>query len=134
MRAFFSVYAKSRKKIVDPTLNPIPCKSPRAALLALRSDHRAHLRSNSKWVSEENRFVLIIFFFFFNTEVVLVAVVSISSGKLEFDNSDRPECNHLLSVYQPVAGKTDEVGKLDIMSDSAYLDRVSVDGATKLLI
>ncbi|XP_026454593.1 tryptophan--tRNA ligase, chloroplastic/mitochondrial-like isoform X1 [Papaver somniferum] len=53
---------------------------------------------------------------------------------LEFDNSDRPECNHLLSVYQPVAGKTDEVGKLDIMSDSAYLDRVSVDGATKLLI
>ncbi|XP_026454594.1 uncharacterized protein LOC113355849 isoform X2 [Papaver somniferum] len=70
------------------------------------------------------------------SQILLISLESIFSALnvLEFDNSDRPECNHLLSVYQPVAGKTDEVGKLDIMSDSAYLDRVSVDGATKLLI
>ncbi|OVA08541.1 Aminoacyl-tRNA synthetase [Macleaya cordata] len=80
---------------------------------------------------------------------------------LEFDNPDRPECNNLLSIYQLVTGKTKEdvteecremnwgtfkplltdalinhlhpiqVRYEEIMSDSAYLDRVLVEGATK---
>ncbi|RZC53848.1 hypothetical protein C5167_012709 [Papaver somniferum] len=29
-------------------------------------------------------------------------------NRLEFGNPDRPECNNLVSVYQPVAGKTKE--------------------------
>jgi len=31
------------------------------------------------------------------------------SYSLEFDNSERPECNNLLSIYQLVSGKTKEV-------------------------
>ncbi|TXG61977.1 hypothetical protein EZV62_013340 [Acer yangbiense] len=80
---------------------------------------------------------------------------------LEFDNPERPECNNLLSVYQVVSGKTkEEVAKEcqdmnwgtfkiiltdalidhlipiqvryeEIISDSAYLDRVLKEGATK---
>ncbi|RZC81722.1 hypothetical protein C5167_044304 [Papaver somniferum] len=80
---------------------------------------------------------------------------------LEFDNPDRPECNNLLSVYQLVTGKSKEevarechdmnwgtfkslltdalinhlhpiqVRYEEIMSDSAYLDDVLLDGATK---
>ncbi|EEF45869.1 tryptophan--tRNA ligase, chloroplastic/mitochondrial [Ricinus communis] len=78
---------------------------------------------------------------------------------LEFDNPERPECNNLLSVYQLVSGKTKEevaqecqdmnwgtfkplltdalIGHLhpiqvqyeEIISDSAYLDRVLEEGA-----
>ncbi|XP_050211702.1 tryptophan--tRNA ligase, chloroplastic/mitochondrial isoform X2 [Mercurialis annua] len=80
---------------------------------------------------------------------------------LEFDNPERPECNNLLSVYQLVSGKTKEeieqecnnmnwgmfkplltdavidhlhpiqVRYEEIISDSAYLDRVLEEGANK---
>ncbi|GAB2284355.1 Tryptophan--tRNA ligase, chloroplastic/mitochondrial [Dionaea muscipula] len=80
---------------------------------------------------------------------------------LEFDNPERPECNNLLTIYQLVSGKTKEEVALEcqhmnwgmfkpllvdalvdhlhpiqvryeeIMSDSAYLDRVLAEGAAK---
>uniref|UniRef100_A0A2P2LNR7 tryptophan--tRNA ligase n=3 Tax=Rhizophora mucronata TaxID=61149 RepID=A0A2P2LNR7_RHIMU len=80
---------------------------------------------------------------------------------LEFDNPERPECSNLLSVYQIVSGKTKEEVSLEcqnmnwgtfktlladalvdhlhpiqvrykeIVSDSAYLDRVLEEGATR---
>ncbi|XP_030947177.1 tryptophan--tRNA ligase, chloroplastic/mitochondrial [Quercus lobata] len=80
---------------------------------------------------------------------------------LEFDNPERPESNNLLSIYQLMSGKTKEevaqecenmnwgtfkilltdalidhlqpiqVRYEEIMSDSAYLDRVLAEGATK---
>ncbi|KAK9142047.1 hypothetical protein Syun_011447 [Stephania yunnanensis] len=80
---------------------------------------------------------------------------------MEFDNPDRPECNNLLTIYQLVSGKTKEevsqecqdmnwgtfktlladtiidhlhpiqVRYEEIMTDSAYLDRILVEGATK---
>lgn len=80
---------------------------------------------------------------------------------LEFDNPERPESNNLLSIYQLVSGKTKEevaqecknmnwgtfkvlltdalidhlqpiqVRYAEIMSDSAFLDRVLAEGATK---
>ncbi|KAK9149342.1 hypothetical protein Scep_008099 [Stephania cephalantha] len=80
---------------------------------------------------------------------------------MEFDNPDRPECNNLLTIYQLVSGKTKEevsqecqdmnwgtfktlladsiidhlhpiqVRYEEIMYDSAYLDRILVEGATK---
>ncbi|XP_042992455.1 tryptophan--tRNA ligase, chloroplastic/mitochondrial isoform X4 [Carya illinoinensis] len=80
---------------------------------------------------------------------------------LEFDNPERPECNNLLSIYQLMSGKTKEevaqecqnmnwgtfkvlltdslidhlhpiqVRYNEIMSESAYLDRVLAEGATK---
>ncbi|KAL5558635.1 hypothetical protein UlMin_034846 [Ulmus minor] len=80
---------------------------------------------------------------------------------LEFDNPERPECNNLLSIYQLVSGKTKEevaqecqdmnwgtfkplltdavvdhlcpiqVRYEEIISDSAYLDKVLAEGATK---
>ncbi|PIA64666.1 hypothetical protein AQUCO_00100256v1 [Aquilegia coerulea] len=80
---------------------------------------------------------------------------------LEFDNPERPECNNLLSVYQIITGKTKEevtqecrdmnwgtfkplltdalihhlhpiqVRYKEIISDSAYLDKVLVEGAAK---
>ncbi|KAL2340092.1 hypothetical protein Fmac_008032 [Flemingia macrophylla] len=78
---------------------------------------------------------------------------------LEFDNSERPECNNLLSIYQLISGKTKEEVALEcqnmnwgsfkplltdalidhlhpiqvryeeIMSDSGYLDEVLAQGA-----
>ncbi|KAH1110449.1 hypothetical protein GLYMA_04G086500v4 [Glycine max] len=74
---------------------------------------------------------------------------------LEFDNSERPECNNLLSIYQLISGKTKEecqnmnwgafkplltdalidhlhpiqVRYEEIMSDSGYLDGVLAQGA-----
>ncbi|XP_061369586.1 tryptophan--tRNA ligase, chloroplastic/mitochondrial isoform X2 [Gastrolobium bilobum] len=78
---------------------------------------------------------------------------------LEFDNSERPECNNLLSIYQLISGKTKEevvqecqnmnwgtfkvlltdalidhlhpiqVRYEEIMSDSGYLDEVLAEGA-----
>ncbi|XP_021646544.2 tryptophan--tRNA ligase, chloroplastic/mitochondrial [Hevea brasiliensis] len=84
-----------------------------------------------------------------------------SFSGLEFDNPERPECNNLLSVYQLISGKTKEEVKQEcqdmnwgmfkplltdalidhlhpiqvrygeIISDSAYLDRVLEEGATK---
>ncbi|KAE9609128.1 putative tryptophan--tRNA ligase [Lupinus albus] len=78
---------------------------------------------------------------------------------MEFDNSERPECNNLLSIYQLISGKTKEeivqecqnmnwgtfkalltdalidhlhpiqVRYEEIMSDSGYLDEVLADGA-----
>ncbi|KAF5461644.1 hypothetical protein F2P56_017723 [Juglans regia] len=80
---------------------------------------------------------------------------------LEFDNPERPECNNLLSIYQLMSGKTKEevaqecqnmnwgtfkvlltdslidhlhpiqVRYKEITSESAYLDRVLAEGATK---
>lgn len=80
---------------------------------------------------------------------------------LEFDNPERPECSNLLSIYQLISGKTKEevaqecqnmnwgmfktlltdalIDHLhpiqfryeEIISDSAYLDRVLAEGATK---
>lgn len=80
---------------------------------------------------------------------------------LEFDNSERPECNNLLSIYQLVTGKTKQevaeecrdmnwgtfkpvltdaliahlhpiqVRYGEIMSDSSYLDSVLAEGAGK---
>lgn len=80
---------------------------------------------------------------------------------LEFDNPDRPECNNLLSIYQLISGRTKEeaahecqdmnwgvfktlltdalidhlhpiqVRYEEIMSESAYLDRILAEGATK---
>ncbi|XP_075640795.1 tryptophan--tRNA ligase, chloroplastic/mitochondrial isoform X1 [Castanea sativa] len=80
---------------------------------------------------------------------------------MEFDNPERPESNNLLSIYQLMSGKTKEevaqecenmnwgtfkilltdalidhlqpiqVRYEEIMSDSAYLDRVLAEGATK---
>lgn len=80
---------------------------------------------------------------------------------LEFDNPERAESNNLLSIYQLMSGKTKEevaqecenmnwgtfkilltdalidhlqpiqVRYEEIMSDSAYLDRVLAEGATK---
>lgn len=32
-----------------------------------------------------------------------------NSYSLEFDNSERPECNNLVSIYQLISGKTKEV-------------------------
>ncbi|XP_027942380.1 tryptophan--tRNA ligase, chloroplastic/mitochondrial isoform X2 [Vigna unguiculata] len=82
-----------------------------------------------------------------------------SFPSLEFDNSERPECNNLLSIYQLVSGKTKEevvqeiqnmnwgtfktiltdalidhlhpiqVRYEEIMSDSGYLDEVLAQGA-----
>ncbi|KAH9799756.1 Tryptophanyl-tRNA synthetase [Citrus sinensis] len=82
-------------------------------------------------------------------------------GGLEFDNLERPECNNLLSIYQLISGKTKgevaeecqnmnwgtfkplltdaliehlhpiQVRYEEIMSDSAYLDKVLADGAAK---
>ncbi|OAY54254.1 tryptophan--tRNA ligase, chloroplastic/mitochondrial isoform X1 [Manihot esculenta] len=84
-----------------------------------------------------------------------------SFSGLEFDNPERPECNNLLSVYQLISGKTKEEVKQEcqdmnwgmfkplltdalidhlhpiqvrygeIISDSAYLDKVLEEGATK---
>ncbi|XP_024033793.1 tryptophan--tRNA ligase, chloroplastic/mitochondrial isoform X3 [Citrus clementina] len=84
-----------------------------------------------------------------------------SSAGLEFDNLARPECNNLLSIYQLISGKTKgevaeecqnmnwgtfkplltdaliehlhpiQVRYEEIMSDSAYLDKVLADGAAK---
>ncbi|KAH9761333.1 Tryptophanyl-tRNA synthetase [Citrus sinensis] len=84
-----------------------------------------------------------------------------SSAGLEFDNLERPECNNLLSIYQLISGKTKgevaeecqnmnwgtfkplltdaliehlhpiQVRYEEIMSDSAYLDKVLADGAAK---
>ncbi|XP_035548799.1 tryptophan--tRNA ligase, chloroplastic/mitochondrial-like isoform X2 [Juglans regia] len=81
--------------------------------------------------------------------------------RLEFDNPERPECNNLLSIYQLMSGKTKEevaqecqnmnwgtfkvlltdslidhlhpiqVRYKEITSESAYLDRVLAEGATK---
>ncbi|KAJ4957886.1 hypothetical protein NE237_024997 [Protea cynaroides] len=83
---------------------------------------------------------------------------------LEFDNPGRPESNNLLSIYQLISGRTKEevaqecqdmnwgtfktvltdalidhlhpiqVRYNEIMSDSAYLDRVLAEGATKASI
>ncbi|XP_027079827.1 tryptophan--tRNA ligase, chloroplastic/mitochondrial isoform X1 [Coffea arabica] len=80
---------------------------------------------------------------------------------LEFDNSERPECNNLLSIYQLVTGKTKQevaeecrdmnwgtfkpvltdalIAHLhpiqvcygEIMSDASYLDSVLAEGARK---
>lgn len=80
---------------------------------------------------------------------------------LEFDNLERPECNNLLSMYQLISGKTKEevaqecqnmnwgrfkvlltdslidhlhpiqVRYEEIMSDSAYLDRVLAEGSER---
>ncbi|KAK9946617.1 hypothetical protein M0R45_012071 [Rubus argutus] len=80
---------------------------------------------------------------------------------MEFDNPERPECNNLLSIYQLISGKTKEevaqacqdmnwgtfkslladalidhlhpiqVRYEEIISDSAYLDGILVEGATK---
>ncbi|KAH7523559.1 hypothetical protein FEM48_Zijuj06G0024900 [Ziziphus jujuba var. spinosa] len=80
---------------------------------------------------------------------------------LEFDNPERPECNNLLSIYQLISGRTKEevsqecqdmnwgsfkslltdalvdhlhpiqVRYEEIISDSAYLDRILADGAVK---
>ncbi|PON71360.1 Tryptophan-tRNA ligase [Trema orientale] len=80
---------------------------------------------------------------------------------LEFDNPERPECNNLLSIYQLVSGRTKEevqhecqemnwgtfkslltdalvdhlhpiqVRYEEIISDSAYLDRILAEGAAK---
>ncbi|XP_071919326.1 tryptophan--tRNA ligase, chloroplastic/mitochondrial isoform X3 [Coffea arabica] len=80
---------------------------------------------------------------------------------LEFDNSERPECNNLLSIYQLVTGKTKQevaeecrdmnwgtfkpvltdaliahlhpiqVRYGEIMSDASYLDSVLAEGARK---
>nr|CAN69374.1 hypothetical protein VITISV_008200 [Vitis vinifera] len=80
---------------------------------------------------------------------------------LEFDNPERPECNNLLTIYQLMSGRTKEevaqecqgmnwgvfkriltdalidhlhpiqVRYEEIMSDSAYLDRLLAEGATK---
>ncbi|KAJ8761474.1 hypothetical protein K2173_001607 [Erythroxylum novogranatense] len=80
---------------------------------------------------------------------------------LEFDNPERPECNNLLSVYQLISGKTKEEVQLEcqdmnwgtfksiladalidhlhpiqvrygeIISDSAYLDKVLDEGANR---
>ncbi|KAM3337770.1 tryptophan-tRNA ligase, chloroplastic/mitochondrial [Capsicum galapagoense] len=80
---------------------------------------------------------------------------------LEFDNTERPECNNLLSIYQLVTGKTkqevaEECGDMNwgtfkivltdalvdhlhpiqvryeqIVSDSSYLDEVLAEGARK---
>ncbi|KAH9761337.1 Tryptophanyl-tRNA synthetase [Citrus sinensis] len=82
-------------------------------------------------------------------------------NSLEFDNLERPECNNLLSIYQLISGKTKgevaeecqnmnwgtfkplltdaliehlhpiQVRYEEIMSDSAYLDKVLADGAAK---
>ncbi|XP_022981001.1 tryptophan--tRNA ligase, chloroplastic/mitochondrial isoform X1 [Cucurbita maxima] len=84
-----------------------------------------------------------------------------SFSGLEFDNPERPECNNLLTVYQLVSGKTKEEVKQEcenmnwgtfkilladalvehlhpiqvryneIVSDSAYLDEVLAEGASK---
>ncbi|KAL9440280.1 hypothetical protein AB3S75_019024 [Citrus x aurantiifolia] len=84
-----------------------------------------------------------------------------SSAGLEFDNLERPECNNLLSIYQVISGKTKgevaeecqnmnwgtfkplltdaliehlhpiQVRYEEIMSDSAYLDKVLADGVAK---
>ncbi|XP_042488913.1 tryptophan--tRNA ligase, chloroplastic/mitochondrial-like isoform X6 [Macadamia integrifolia] len=83
---------------------------------------------------------------------------------LEFGNPERPECNNLLSIYQLISGRTKEevaqecqdmnwgafktllidalidhlhpiqVRYEEIMSDSAYLDRVLAEGATKAAV
>ncbi|XP_043725059.1 tryptophan--tRNA ligase, chloroplastic/mitochondrial isoform X4 [Telopea speciosissima] len=83
---------------------------------------------------------------------------------LEFDNPDRPECHNLLSIYQLITGRTKEevsrecqdmnwgtfktlltdslvdhlhpiqVRYEEIMSDSAYLDSVLAEGATKAAV
>ncbi|KAF3446726.1 hypothetical protein FNV43_RR11906 [Rhamnella rubrinervis] len=80
---------------------------------------------------------------------------------LEFDNPERPECNNLLSIYQLLSGRTKEeiaeecqgmnwgtfkplltdalvdhlhpiqVRYQEIISDSAYLDRILAEGAAK---
>ncbi|KAI3868723.1 hypothetical protein MKW98_008808 [Papaver atlanticum] len=65
---------------------------------------------------------------------------------LEFGNPDRPECNNLLSVYQPIAGKTkEEVARechdmdwgefkpflTDALVNHLHPTQVLVDGATK---
>ncbi|KAG5031139.1 hypothetical protein JHK82_014752 [Glycine max] len=82
-----------------------------------------------------------------------------NSYSLEFDNSERPECNNLVSIYQLISGKTKEevvqecqnmnwgtfkplltdalidhlhpiqVRYEEIMSDSGYLDGVLAQGA-----
>ncbi|XP_062164117.1 tryptophan--tRNA ligase, chloroplastic/mitochondrial isoform X1 [Alnus glutinosa] len=84
-----------------------------------------------------------------------------SLNGMEFDNPERPECNNLLSIYQLISGKTKEevaqecqnmnwgtfkvlltdslidhlhpiqVRYEEIMSDSAYLDRVLAEGSTR---
>ncbi|CAI9093578.1 OLC1v1029117C1 [Oldenlandia corymbosa var. corymbosa] len=84
-----------------------------------------------------------------------------SFSGLEFDNSQRPECNNLLSIYQIVTGKTKQevaeecqsmnwgnfkpvltdalidhlypiqVRYGEIMSDGSYLDTVLADGARR---
>ncbi|KAM6593905.1 hypothetical protein CsatA_001608 [Cannabis sativa] len=84
-----------------------------------------------------------------------------SFSGLEFDNPERPECNNLLSIYQLVSGRTKEevahecqdmswgkfkplltdalvdhldpiqVRYMEIISDSAYLDQILAEGATK---
>ncbi|KAG7031733.1 Tryptophan--tRNA ligase, chloroplastic/mitochondrial, partial [Cucurbita argyrosperma subsp. argyrosperma] len=88
-------------------------------------------------------------------------LVSCGLHRLEFDNPERPECNNLLTVYQLVSGKTKEEVKQEcenmnwgtfkilladalvehlhpiqvryneIVSDSAYLDEVLAEGASK---
>ncbi|XP_034200499.1 tryptophan--tRNA ligase, chloroplastic/mitochondrial isoform X3 [Prunus dulcis] len=80
---------------------------------------------------------------------------------MEFDNPERPECNNLLSIYQLISGKTKaevaeecrdmnwgtfkslladalidhlqpiQVRYEEIISDSAYLDGILAEGATK---
>ncbi|XP_004291161.1 PREDICTED: tryptophan--tRNA ligase, mitochondrial [Fragaria vesca subsp. vesca] len=80
---------------------------------------------------------------------------------MEFDNPERPECNNLLSIYQLISGKSKEevaqecqdmnwgtfkslladalidhlnpiqVRYEEIISDSAYLDGILAEGATK---
>ncbi|XP_043725061.1 tryptophan--tRNA ligase, chloroplastic/mitochondrial isoform X6 [Telopea speciosissima] len=87
-----------------------------------------------------------------------------SFSGLEFDNPDRPECHNLLSIYQLITGRTKEevsrecqdmnwgtfktlltdslvdhlhpiqVRYEEIMSDSAYLDSVLAEGATKAAV
>ncbi|GAY60553.1 hypothetical protein CUMW_202920 [Citrus unshiu] len=91
----------------------------------------------------------------------VVSFLSLTFAILEFDNLERPECNNLLSIYQLISGKTKgevaeecqnmnwgtfkplltdaliehlhpiQVRYEEIMSDSAYLDKVLADGAAK---
>ncbi|KAL5145144.1 Tryptophan--tRNA ligase, chloroplastic/mitochondrial [Glycine soja] len=91
--------------------------------------------------------------------LVILPYDDLSPQSLEFDNSERPECNNLVSIYQLISGKTKEevvqecqnmnwgtfkplltdalidhlhpiqVRYEEIMSDSGYLDGVLAQGA-----
>ncbi len=40
-----------------------------------------------------------------------------SVAELEFDNSDRPECNKLLTIYKTVTGKT----KNEVLAECSHM-------------